>query len=121
VPEPDYAGLLIHVSRLAAHTRHLLARPEAALGITEADRGDDDPQRLARISVQGRVEEIPRETPEYEAARQRYLARLPQAAQLFGFGDFVLLRLRPEAVRYVGGFARAYTLSADELRRLAAE
>lgn len=119
VPEPGYSGFLIHVSRLAAHTRHLQARPQSALGISEPDRGTDDPQLLARVSIQGRVEEIARGTPEYDAGRERYLARLPQAAQLFGFADFMLLRLRPDSVRYVGGFARAYSMSGEELQRIA--
>jgi len=120
-PEPDRAGCVVHISRLAAHTRHLLVRPQAALGITEADGGRGDPQLLARVSLQGQVEEIPRGSAEYDAARTRYVARLPQAAQLFGFGDFVLLRLRADTVRYVGGFARAYTLTGEELRRILAE
>jgi putative heme iron utilization protein len=121
VPEPDYAGFLIHVSRLAAHTRHLLARPQAALGITEPDPGADDPQQRARVSLQGRVEEIQRGAPDYPVARARYLGRLPQAAQWFDFEDFVLLRLRPESVRYVGGFARAYSLKGEELRHISGE
>ncbi len=119
VPEPDFAGFLIHVSRLAAHTRNLLARPGVALGVSAPDAGAGDPQLLARVSIQGQVAEIPRGTAEYDAARARYVARLPEAEQLFGFGDFVLLRLQPEEARYVGGFARAYSLSGDQLRQLA--
>lgn len=119
VPEADFAGFLIHVSRLAAHTQHLLARPSAALGISNADSGQGDPQLLARVSIQGEVSVIPRGTPHYLAARAQYVARLPQAEQLFGFEDFVLLRLRPETARYVGGFARAYSLNGDQLRQLA--
>lgn len=121
VPEPGYGGFLIHVSRLAAHTRHLLARPRAALGISEPDPGKDDPQLLARVTLQGRVEEVTRETPAYDEGRRRYLAHLPQAAPLFGFGDFVLLRMSPDTVRFVGGFARAHSLSGEELRRIAGD
>lgn len=118
VPEPDFAGFLIHVSRLAAHTRYLLARPRAALGISATDSGEADPQLLPRVSLQGVVSVIERGTPEYTAARARYLARLPAAERLFGFEDFMLLRLRPEEARYVGGFARSHTLSGEQLRRL---
>jgi len=119
VPEADFSGILIHVSRLAAHTRHLLARPQAALGISTPDDGRDDPQLLVRANIQGTVSPIARGTPDYEAARAHYLVKLPQAAQLFGFEDFVLLRLCPDEVRYVGGFAKAHTLSGESLRRLA--
>lgn len=121
VPEEDGSGFLIHVSRLAAHTRNAMARPGVALGITTPDTGGGDPQLLARVTLHGEVTEITRNTAEYHAARQRYLARLPQAEQLFGFGDFVLLRLQPSEARYVGGFARAHTLSAEQLRKVMVE
>jgi heme iron utilization protein len=45
------------------------------------------------------------------------LARLPNAEMLFTFPDFVLFRLTPSEARYIGGFARAYTLSPELLRR----
>ncbi len=119
VPEADFSGFLIHVSRLAAHTQYLLARPRVALGISAPDSGGEDPQLLPRVSIQGLTTVIQRGTPEYTAARAHYLARLPEAAQLFGFEDFVLLRLRPEEARYVGGFARAYSLSGEQLGQVA--
>ena len=120
VAEPDFSGFLIHVSRLAAHTQHLLARSRAALGISAPDAGEGDPQLLGRVSIQGEVSVLPRGTPEYSAARTTYLARLPQAERLFGFEDFLLVRIRPEEARYVGGFARAYTLNGEQLRLMAA-
>ena len=119
VPEPDFSGFLIHVSRLAAHTRNLLARPRVALGISAPDDGQGDPQLLERITIHAAVSAIPRGTPDYLVARARYVARLPQAEQLFGFEDFVLVRLRPEEARYVGGFARAFTLRGGGLLQLA--
>lgn len=118
VPEADFRGFLIHVSRLAAHTRYLLARPDVALGVSAPDTGEEDPQLLARVNIRATAAPVVRGTPEYPAARSLYLARLPQAEPLFGFEDFVLLRLRPEDARYVGGFARAYTLSGEQLSQL---
>ena len=37
----------------------------------------------------------------------------------FEFGDFLLLRLIPIRIRFIGGFARAYTLDYDGLRAAA--
>src|SRR4051794_41255469 len=51
--EPDFGGLLLHLSRLAAHTRQLLANPQASLLISEHDDERDDPQTLARITLAG--------------------------------------------------------------------
>ena len=115
VPWPDLSCLLIHVSQLSLHTRNLLARPSAGLTIGEADSGEGDPQLLARLNLQGPVRVLERDTSEYLEAKDRYLKRLPDAEQLFGFGDFVMFGFTPRSVHYVGGFARAYRFSAVRL------
>jgi len=118
--EPDLGGVLLHLSRLAPHTRHLMAQPQAALLIHERDDGRVDPQTLARITLVGAASPIAPASDGYAAARERYLARLPAAAPLFEFPDFTLFRLVPNAARYIGGFARAYTLTTDHLHQAAA-
>jgi len=117
--EHDLGGILLHLSRLASHTGYLLARPRAALGVSLADEGVADPQTLPRLTVEGRVVPVERDSPGYGAARACYLERLPTAERLFGFADFVLLRLEVEMMRYVGGFARAHTVSGAHLRQWA--
>jgi len=117
--EPDLRGFLLHLSQLAPHTRHLLAAPRAALLICEQDDGRDDVQTLARITLVGTATPLASDSAEYTAARERYLARLPVAAPLFEFSDFALFRFMPEEVRYVGGFARAYTLTIEHLQAAA--
>ena len=119
VPEPGLGGFLLHLSRLAAHTRNLLQDARASLVITETDTFDRDPQTLARVSIQTRVAVLSRDSEEFSAARAAYIHRLPEAEVLFGFGDFVLFRLEPVEARYIGGFARAYTLSGEQLKRIA--
>jgi len=116
-PEPDFGGLLLHLSRLAAHTGQLLANPAASLLICEGDDGRDDVQTLARITLAGAAEPVAQAG--VDAARDRYLARLPAAAQLFALPDFTLFRSVPREARYVGGFARAFSLTADDLRQAA--
>jgi putative heme iron utilization protein len=115
VLEPGFTGILLHLSQLAAHTSELLETPWASLAIAEPDRGEGDPQTLVRASLSGPIQPIPRDSDEYLKGRQRYLARLPDAEQLFGFGDFMLLRLQPQALRFVGGFGRAFSFSGSDL------
>jgi putative heme iron utilization protein len=117
--EPDFGGVLLHLSRLAAHTTQLLAAPQASLLICERDDGRDDPQTLARLTLAGTATPITLASAEHAAARDCYLARLPAAAPLFDFPDFVLFRFVPSEARYVGGFARAYTLTPEHLRQAA--
>jgi len=113
-------GLILHLSRLAAHTRQILAQPRIALVVGDPDCATDqavsDPQLLARVSLNGLIHPIDRASADYMAARAAYLARLPTAEQLFALGDFQLFRFRPESLRFVGGFGRAHTLDWDQLR-----
>jgi heme iron utilization protein len=115
--EPDFSGLLLHLSRLAAHTRQLLAAPQSSLLICERDDGRDDVQTLARITLAGAATPIPAASAAYADARACYLARLPTATPLFDFPDFILFRFIPSEARYIGGFALAYTLTPEQLRR----
>ena len=116
VCEPGFDSCLLHLSRLAAHTRNLLTDGNASLSIGEPDDGREDPQTLARISLQCRAEPISRDdTAKWTAAQRLYLQRLPAARRTFGFADFVLFRLQVRSARYVGGFADAHTLTPQQL------
>ena len=117
--EPDFGGLLLQLSRLAEHTRQLLAAPQSSLLICEPDDGRDAVQTLARITLVGVAAPIAAESAAYAAARACYLARLPAAAPLFDFPDFMLFRFVPSEARYVGGFGRIYTLTPEQLRQAA--
>jgi len=117
--EPDFGGLLLHLSQLAAHTKQLLAAPQSSLLICEPDDGRDDVQTLARITLAGAAAPIPAASAAHAAARACYLARLPAAVMLFDFPDFALFRFVPSEARYVGGFARIYTLTPAQLRQAA--
>lgn len=117
--EPAFTGFLLLLSRLALHTRQLLAEQRACLLVSESDIDVDDPQVLRRVAIAGGVKVLMRDDPCYAAAHKCYCARLPAASQLFGFGDFELFRLIPREVRYVAGFGRAMTLDAHQLTRCA--
>lgn len=106
---PDLSVLLL-LSELADHTRHLRADPRCALLVT-APAPEPNPQTAPRVTVSG-VAELA-DQPELRA---RYLAIHPYAALYAGFGDFRLWRLRPERGMFVGGFAQAARLHANELR-----
>ncbi len=117
--EPDFSGLLLHLSRIAAHTRQLVAAPQSSLLICECDDGRDDVQTLARITLVGVAAPIPTESAAFTDARACYLMRLPAATPLFDFPDFTLFRFIPSEARYIGGFARAYSLTPEHLRQAA--
>ena len=112
------SGFLIHVSTLAAHTKDMLADARVSLLIAEAEGGGKSSQALQRVSVQGVARRIGTDSPELHGFRAEYLARFPEAEQMFGFPDFSIFLIRPAAARYVAGFGQAHSLSADSMVQL---
>ena len=114
-PEADLSALVLFLSGLSEHTRNLLRSPRVSLVISENDPGTGDPQTLARLRVTGTAEIVERTSPEFDAVWQTYIDRLPDAAPRIVLGDFWLFRIVVSEVRYVGGFARAGTVTATQL------
>ncbi len=108
--------LLIHLSRLARHTRHIDANPQVAVLITETDGPDKNPLALQRACFTGVMTKIPRDTPEYLSAKAGYLARFPTSERIFQLPDFTFYALAPEAIHLVAGFGKAYTIDPADLR-----
>jgi putative heme iron utilization protein len=116
----DFSAFYIHVSRLGKHTADMETDPRVGLLIAETDDGRRDPQTLARVSLRGPAEIIPRDAPEYSPIRSLYLGRFPEAEQLFSMGDFNLWRITPKGGRFVAGFGRAFHLVPEALRNVSA-
>ena len=98
----------IHVSRLALHTEHLLDDPRVGLFVSEPDRPGKNPLALRRMNFQGEASLLDVGAPGYAEVKERYLARFPQSAMMFGFADFALWELRLEDAHLVLGFGQAY-------------
>jgi putative heme iron utilization protein len=105
---PDL-GILMLLSSLSEHTRHLRAEPRCCLMVAGAPTSLN-PQTAPRLSVTGLAEQI-----DDLALKARWLAAHPYAALYADFGDFALWRLRPQAGLLVGGFARATRLRQADL------
>jgi hypothetical protein len=70
----------------------------------------------AARTLEGQALPIEHEASDRDELRTRYLARFPAARQWFDFADFTLFRFTVSRARYVGGFANAHILRADDLR-----
>ncbi len=117
---PDATAFVIHVSRLAAHTKDMLADPRVSLLVMQAEGEGVAAQALARVSVQGDAAEMAKGSPGERACRDAYLARFPEAEPLTGFGDFSFFAIRPAQARFVAGFAQATSVTGETLARLLA-
>lgn len=113
----DGQTLLVHVSRLASHTRNMQEHPAVSLLVMEPEGPGKMPQGLARVTIQGRARVLEEESREHGGAKRAYLARFPQAADLFQFPDFRLVAIDVLSARLVGGFAQATSLSKEAFAR----
>lgn len=102
----------IHVSRLALHTEHLLHDPRVGLFVSEPDRPGKNPLALRRMNLQGEAALLSVDAPDYAELKNRYLARFPQSAMMFGFADFTLWELRLQDAHLILGFGQAYLAEA---------
>ncbi len=115
---PDGSAFVVHVSRLAGHTKDMLADARVSLLVMQPEGGGVQPQALARLSVQGEARELAKGSDEEREAREAYLGRFPEAAPLTDFGDFSFFAIRPAQARFVAGFAQAMSLGAETLARV---
>lgn len=118
---PQGGGVVLHVSRLATHTQDMLAHPNVALLVTASLESAALPLALARASLQGRARPVEPESAQQAQARAAYAAKLPQAEALFEFPDFSFFVVEPESLRYVAGFGRAFSFTAQRLSTLWSE
>ncbi|MGE6739834.1 HugZ family protein [Allorhizobium pseudoryzae] len=105
---------LILVSMLAPHTKSLLAEPRCSLLVGDVGKGD--PLAHPRITLFAEARQAPRDTPDHQRARRRFLNRHPKAALYIDFPDFSFFRLEPRRASLNGGFGRAYALDGDAFK-----
>jgi hypothetical protein len=103
----DGAPLLL-ISRLAVHTKNILADPRVSLMIDERKPGD--PLQGARVMLMGTAA-----ASEDPGVRRRYLNRQPEAEMFAGFADFAFYRVTLRAVHLVAGFGRIVDLAPKQV------
>jgi putative heme iron utilization protein len=105
---PDGAVLML-LSSLAEHSRHLAARADCSL-LFAGPAASANPQTAPRVTVTGVAERCAD-----PALKAHWLARHPYAALYAGFTDFALWRLMPQTGFYIGGFGSAVRLPGASL------
>jgi heme iron utilization protein len=103
----DGAPLLL-ISRLAIHTKNVLADPRVSLMIDERKEGD--PLQGARVMLMGTAAAT--EDPD---VRRRYLDRQPEAEMFAGFADFAFYKVALKAAHLVAGFGRIVDLKPRDI------
>ena len=106
---PDGSPILL-ISRLAIHTKNLLADDRVSLMLDE--RAPGDPLEGARIMVAGRAVEA--DDDGRALLRRRYLAAHPSAEAFVDFKDFSFFRIHPSGAHLVAGFGRIIDLKPGQ-------
>jgi putative heme iron utilization protein len=101
---------ILLISRLALHTRNILADPRVSLMLDE--RAEGDPLEGARIMLAGRAEQAG--GAEAEVLRRRYLNAHPSAEAFVNFKDFSFFRIEPAGAHLVAGFGRIVDLEPGQ-------
>ena len=98
------------VSQMAEHGRNLAGDPRASIAIV-APATDSDPLANGRITLAGVVEQPT--GAELAAARAAHIAAVPAAKYYVDYSDFALWVLRVHRVRWVGGYGRMDSATAQ--------
>jgi heme iron utilization protein len=96
-------------SKLARHTKCLIADPRASLLVSDLP-SEGDPLVGFRATITGHAERLLG-----DHLRALYLAKHPYAETYIDFGDFGFWYLKPEKVFVVGGFGRIQAFDAAEI------
>lgn len=99
------------VSHLAEHGRNLAADPRASLAVV-APGAESDPLASPRVTLAGLVEQPVGE--ELDAARAAHVAAVEAAKYYIDYSDFAVWVLRVQRVRWVGGYGRMDSASAED-------
>ncbi len=102
---------ILLISRLALHTRNILADSRVSLMLDE--RAEGDPLEGSRIMLAGRAEEAGAD--DLPVLRRRYLNAHPSSEAFVNFNDFSFFRIRPSGAHLVAGFGRIVDLSPAQL------
>jgi putative heme iron utilization protein len=114
VATDEHGRPLLLISSLAEHTQNLTQSSHASILLTEPALPDRSPLALGRVTLLGAC--APVGDAERDAARRVFLTAHPEASSYAAFKDFVVYRLEPAALRYVGGFGRMAWVSAADYR-----
>jgi uncharacterized protein YhbP (UPF0306 family) len=114
----DRTALVVQSSSLARHSKGLAAGAAWSGVIHEPDSVDTDPLQVPRLQLEGVVDPLRGDRPEFPPLARAFLARFPQAATTLQLPDFTLHRLEIRSGRMVLGFGRALNLAGDHFRGL---
>ena len=103
---------VIQISRIAQHTKNILANPKVSLIVAES--GVDDAQAHGRVTCLGEARKV---SDQDTATEQRYYSYFPSAISNYEAHDFDFYFIEPRRIRFIGGFGQIYWIEAAMFMR----
>lgn len=116
---PEYAGVMIHASRLSKHTQGLTEGARVGVLLHEQYAPGKDPLQIKRATFECIVRSLERKSADWEEGRAWYVERFPDSLITFNLGDFTLFRLEFQNGLWVGGFGRAVEIEPEDIAKIA--
>lgn len=116
--QTDNNAAIVHASNMAKHSAGMSMDAPFSLLINYPDTPDSNPMALPRLSIQGNVLTLDKNSNEYDKSKNIYLTKFPDSRQFFDFGDFNLYQLNFKTARYVADFGHVYNLTTDSFKAL---
>ena len=107
-PLADASPVML-LSDLADHTKNIAANGASSLLIDGMETGRETMAGM-RLTLQGHISRL-----EDKAAKDRMIARHPEAAIYAGFADFNLYHLKVERIHLIGGFGMIHWIDAKDV------
>ncbi len=117
-PEGTSADLILHVSALASHTRHMQLNPRVSLLIMASPEPSTPVQALSRVTITGEARTLTPQSTAWIKAREAYLARFAETGPIMALPDFSFVAIHALGARHIAGFGAARDVSREDLCRL---
>lgn len=109
----------LFVSELSAHTANLKRSGAASVMLMEDEKGSEQLFARHRVTFQGTVEAVERDSEGWDLACQTYGQRFGKLFDLLvGLKDFHMFRFVPSQIRLVVGFGAAYDVRGADWSEL---
>jgi len=99
-------NLVTYISQIAQHTRNIKGNPKVS--VTVFDTLQDDSQANGRVTILGDAELV-----DDVHITEQYLALFPRAIGYKKTHDFSFYQIRPERIRYIGGFGKIFWINKE--------
>ena len=125
-PEASYAVYLaeagdyyVYTSELAVHTANLASSGRCSVMFIENETEAQHLFARRRLTLQCSATECPRDSAAFSVLMDKFINRFGNFMEVLRtLTDFHLYRLHPLRGSYVGGFAKAYSLSGEQLAEI---